>query len=105
MKAFILNATRIATWIPRFVFPVLMSLYMSLLMTGLITWLNTGFDAGFIARWVRAFLIAWPIAFLLVVSEWLKEHAWKVCIRQRIHLHTQHSRSHRSVLSLLYQFE
>lgn len=58
--------TSISDWIPKLVFPVLMSLYMSLLMTGLITWLNTGLDEGFGARWVRAFYIAWPIAFLLV---------------------------------------
>lgn len=48
-------------------FAVLMSLYMVTLMTCVITWANTGFGDGFLARWWHAFLIAWPIAFALIL--------------------------------------
>jgi len=51
-----------------FVFAVLMSLYMVSGMTLVITWVNTGLTAGFLLRWGKAFLIAWPIAFLLVMA-------------------------------------
>lgn len=51
----------------RLVFSFLMSTYMVTLMTLVITWSNTGLGTGFLARWGQAFLIAWPIAFLLVL--------------------------------------
>lgn len=55
---------------PRFaplVFAILMSLYMVSGMTFVITWVNTGLDTGFLLRWGKAFLVAWPVAFLLVL--------------------------------------
>ncbi len=56
---------------PRFaplVFAILMSLYMVSGMTFVITWVNTGINAGFLLRWGKAFLVAWPVAFLLVLA-------------------------------------
>lgn len=56
---------------PRFaplVFAILMSLYMVFGMTFVITWVNTGLDGNFILRWSKAFMVAWPIAFLLVLA-------------------------------------
>ncbi|MCH8552684.1 MAG: DUF2798 domain-containing protein [Natronospirillum sp.] len=44
-----------------------MSLYMVIVMTFVITTVNTGFDSDFPARWGRAFLIAWPIAFVVIL--------------------------------------
>lgn len=51
----------------RFVVPVLMSIYMATIMTFLVTAINTGFADGFLIRWARSFLIAWPIAFTLLL--------------------------------------
>ncbi|KEO56666.1 DUF2798 domain-containing protein [Thalassospira permensis] len=51
----------------RFVFSGLMSIWLSTLMTGLVTLINTGIDPEFLLRWGRAFVIAWPIAFSLVL--------------------------------------
>lgn len=56
---------------PRFaplVFAILMSFYMVSGMTFVITWVNTGLGAGFLLRWGKAFVIAWPVAFLLVLA-------------------------------------
>ena len=56
---------------PRFaplVFAILMSLYMVSCMTFVITWVNTGLGSGFALRWFKAFMIAWPVAFLLVLA-------------------------------------
>lgn len=50
------------------VFAILMSLYMVSGMTFVITWVNTGLNAGFMLRWGKAFLVAWPVAFLLVLA-------------------------------------
>ncbi|TGG89997.1 DUF2798 domain-containing protein [Natronospirillum operosum] len=46
----------------------LMSIYMVTLMTFVITLVNTGLDSEFPARWWRAFYIAWPIAFILILT-------------------------------------
>ena len=51
----------------RALFALIMSLYMVTGMTFVVTWANTGLSAGFIARWLNAGVIAWPIAFLLVI--------------------------------------
>ncbi len=56
---------------PRFAplaFAILMSLYMVFGMTFVITWVNTGLGGDFIFRWGKAFMVAWPIAFLLVLA-------------------------------------
>lgn len=56
---------------PRFaplVFAILMSFYMVSGMTFVITWVNTGLNEGFMLRWGKAFLVAWPVAFLLVLA-------------------------------------
>lgn len=51
----------------RLLFALLMSLYMVTGMTFVVTWANTGLSAGFAERWLNAGVIAWPIAFLLVI--------------------------------------
>jgi len=40
---------------------------MAFMMSGLLTVINTGVDNGLVQRWLRSFLIAWPIAFVLVL--------------------------------------
>lgn len=55
---------RLVPW----VFAILMSLYMVTGMTFVITWVNTGLNEGFYLRWARAFVIAYPIAFALVLT-------------------------------------
>ncbi|HEY9118995.1 DUF2798 domain-containing protein [Marinobacter profundi] len=49
------------------VFSCYMSGLMSLLMSGVITLANTGLDATFLDRWMPAFLVAWGVAFPLVI--------------------------------------
>ncbi|MFH1805486.1 MAG: DUF2798 domain-containing protein [Pseudomonadota bacterium] len=51
----------------RFVFSFLMSLWLSSLMSGIVTLINTGIDAGFVLRWGHSFVLAWPVAFSLVL--------------------------------------
>lgn len=56
---------------PRFAplaFAILMSFYMVSGMTFVITWVNTGLGGDFLLRWGKAFLVAWPVAFLLVLA-------------------------------------
>lgn len=52
----------------RWIFALLMSLFMSVVMTFTISLLNTGWDAQFLARWGRAISLAWPLAFILVLT-------------------------------------
>lgn len=55
---------------PRFAplaFAILMSLYMVSGMTFVITWVNTGLAGDFTLRWGKAFVIAWPVAFILIL--------------------------------------
>ena len=49
-------------------FPLLMSVYMVTLMTALITWVNIGFGAQYLRAWGEAFVVAWPIAFVLILA-------------------------------------
>lgn len=51
------------------------------LMTGVITAVNTGIEDGFIERWWHAVIIAWPIAFLIIlmVSKQVQKTANKIC--------------------------
>lgn len=51
----------------RFVFSLYMSGIMSLMMSGIITLINTGLTTGFFARWGGAFIVAWTVAFPLVI--------------------------------------
>ncbi|WP_114416336.1 DUF2798 domain-containing protein [Marinospirillum perlucidum] len=51
----------------RYVFTFVMSTYMVTIMTFVITAVNTGFDAGFLLRWWGAFIIAWPVAYVLIL--------------------------------------
>lgn len=51
----------------RLVFTFLMSVYMVFIMTFVITLVNTGFVDGFALRWLKAFVVAWPIAFVLIL--------------------------------------
>lgn len=45
----------------------LMSVLMVTLMTFVITAINTGFGAGFVLRWGKAMMVAWPIAFVIIL--------------------------------------
>lgn len=45
----------------------LMSLLMVTIMTFLVTAVNTGFTEGFMSRWGHSYLIAWPIAFTIIM--------------------------------------
>ncbi|QEW07922.1 DUF2798 domain-containing protein [Nitrincola iocasae] len=51
----------------RIVFTFMMSIYMVFIMTCLITLINTGFSDGFFLRWFHAFIVAWPVAFVLIL--------------------------------------
>jgi len=51
----------------RLVFTFLMSIYMVSIMTLVITVVNTGFEPGLLLRWFKAFIVAWPIAFVLIL--------------------------------------
>ncbi len=51
----------------KLVFTFLMSVYMVTIMTFVITLVNTGFADGFLVRWLKAFVIAWPVAFILIL--------------------------------------
>lgn len=55
-----------ARWQP-LVFAGFMSCFMALCMSGILTLVNLGWIDGFFGKWLRAFLIAWPIAFPLVL--------------------------------------
>lgn len=45
----------------------LMSVLMVTIMTAVITALNTGVDNGFLGRWAQAYIVAWPIAFCIIL--------------------------------------
>lgn len=49
------------------VFTLLMSVYMVSIMTFVITLVNTGMVDGFLLRWMKAFVVAWPVAFVLIL--------------------------------------
>lgn len=51
----------------RLVFTFLMSVYMVFIMTCVITLVNTGLADGFALRWFKAFIVAWPVAFVLIL--------------------------------------
>lgn len=57
-------------------FAGIMSCLMAFMMSGLLTVINTGVDDGFVIRWLRGFLIAWPIAFVLVLLLAPRVRAW-----------------------------
>jgi hypothetical protein len=61
-----------------------MSVLMVSLMTLVITAINTGFDSGFIRRWARGVVIAWPIAFaiILVAGRRVQQLAVAMCQKQ-----------------------
>lgn len=44
-----------------------MSGFMAFCMSGLLTLVNLGWVEGFFGKWLHGFLIAWPIAFPLVL--------------------------------------
>lgn len=46
---------------------ILMSILMVFIMTAVITAINTGIDENFLGRWQHAFILAWPIAFLVIL--------------------------------------
>lgn len=51
----------------RLIFTFMMSIYMVFIMTFVITLVNTGLSEGFALRWFKAFVVAWPIAFVLIL--------------------------------------
>lgn len=51
----------------KLIFTFLMSIYMVTLMTLVITLVNTGMADGFLMRWAKAFIVAWPVAFVLIL--------------------------------------
>jgi hypothetical protein len=44
-----------------------MSIIMVVVMTAVITAVNTGLADGFAARWLEAIIVAWPIAFIIIL--------------------------------------
>jgi len=60
---------------------VLMSLLMVTIMTFVITAVNTGFDGDFALRWGASYLVAWPIAFsiILIFGRRVHQLAVKLC--------------------------
>lgn len=48
-------------------FAAIMSGLMAFCMSGILTLVNLGFITGFAGKWLHAFLVAWPIAFPLVL--------------------------------------
>jgi hypothetical protein len=48
-------------------FSFLMSLQMAAIMSGIITAVNRGLGAGYFAAWAHSFVVAWPIAFPLIL--------------------------------------
>jgi len=53
-------------WQP-LLFAGFMSGFMAFFMSGILTLVNLGWVDGFFGKWLHAFLIAWPIAFPLVL--------------------------------------
>jgi hypothetical protein len=51
----------------RLLFAFLMSLQMAAIMSGLITAVNRGLGPGYLLAWAKSFVIAWPIAFPLIL--------------------------------------
>lgn len=48
-------------------FAGIMSCLMAFMMSGLLAVINSGVETGFVYRWLKGFLVAWPIAFVLVL--------------------------------------
>ncbi|MBI3561805.1 MAG: DUF2798 domain-containing protein [Gammaproteobacteria bacterium] len=65
-------------------FSLLMSATMAFIMTGIITAINVGVDPHFIARWLKAFVLAWPMAFLIVLllGPTVRGFAQRICNRE-----------------------
>ena len=55
-----------ARWQP-LLFALFMSCFMAFCMSGILTLVNLGWVEGFVRYWARGFLVAWPIAFPLVL--------------------------------------
>ncbi len=55
-----------ARWQP-LLYAGFMSLFMAFCMSGILTLVNLGWIDGFFGKWLHAFLVAWPIAFPLVL--------------------------------------
>lgn len=50
------------------VFGVLMSGFMAIVLSGVMTWFNSAEGQFTLLRWVRSFILAWPIAFSLLLT-------------------------------------
>lgn len=67
-----------------FIFALVMSATMAFIMTGIVTAINIGFNSGYLRHWGKAFLVAWPIAFcmVLVIGPYIRVFAERVCTRE-----------------------
>ena len=57
-------------------FAGIMSCLMAFMMSGLLTFINIGLDNDLLQRWLQGFLIAWPIAFVLVLLLAQRVRGW-----------------------------
>ena len=58
------------------VFAATMSFTMAGIVSGVVTAINTGINEGFFLRWGEAFVIAWPVAFSVLLL--MKAHIQKL---------------------------
>lgn len=61
----------------------LMSVLMVTIMTAVITALNTGIGTGFLGRWSQAYVVAWPIAFCIILIAGKRVMRLSVALCQR----------------------
>jgi hypothetical protein len=50
------------------VFGLMMSAFMACVLSGVMTWFNSPEGSFTLFRWARSFLLAWPIAFSLLLT-------------------------------------
>ena len=62
------------------VFGIMMSAFMAVVLSGVMTWFNSPEGLFTLQRWARSFILAWPIAFslLLTVGPLIRKLAMKV---------------------------
>lgn len=50
------------------VFGLMMSAFMAMVLSGVMTWFNSPAGQFGVLRWGRSFMLAWPIAFSLLLT-------------------------------------
>jgi len=67
----------------RLVSAFIMSVLMVFIMTAIITAVNTGIEGNFLHRWWEAMVVAWPIAFIIIllISKHVQKTAAKICCK------------------------